>query len=96
MYRSTKPGGHFSDIANLSWSKDAVLAQAVRELALRSCKYHLKIPTKQGVSRTEIDTHSFKCVWGPNITGPCLTSQRRKTVGSPWARNTAGSSGTMG
>ena len=28
----------------------------------------LKTPTKQGVSRTEIDTHSFKCVWGPRPT----------------------------
>ncbi len=33
MWRSPKPGGRLSDMANLSWSKDAVLAQAVREVA---------------------------------------------------------------
>jgi hypothetical protein len=32
MYRSAKAGG-LSDMASLSWSKDAVLAQAIREVA---------------------------------------------------------------
>jgi hypothetical protein len=32
MYRSLK-SGDFSDISNLSWAKDAVLAQAIREVA---------------------------------------------------------------
>ena len=32
MWRSVKSNGR-SDLANLSWAKDAVLAQAVRELA---------------------------------------------------------------
>ena len=69
---------------------DDVLGQGRRSgtgrkgACLRSCKYHLKIPTKQGVSRTQIDTHSFKCVWGPRTAGPCQTSQGRKTAGSPW------------
>jgi hypothetical protein len=33
MWRSTKPDGTLSDLANLSWSKDGVLAQAAREIA---------------------------------------------------------------
>ena len=67
MWRSVKSNGR-SDLANLSWAKDAVLAQAVRELD-EAANTPLEITTKQGVSRTEIDTHSFKCVWGPRIAG---------------------------
>ncbi len=33
MWRSVKVDGILSDMANLSWSKDAVLAQAAREVA---------------------------------------------------------------
>ena len=67
MWRSVKSNGR-SDLANLSWAKDAVLAQAARELAYEAANTP-QIPTKQAVSRTEIDTHSFKCVWGPRIAG---------------------------
>ena len=35
MYRSIKPDGSLSDMANLSWSKDAVLAAAIREVAYK-------------------------------------------------------------
>jgi hypothetical protein len=33
MWRSPKSGGRSSDIANLSWAKDAVMAEATQELA---------------------------------------------------------------
>ena len=33
MYQSVKADGRLSDMANLSWAKDAVLAQALREVA---------------------------------------------------------------
>jgi hypothetical protein len=33
MFRSTKSGGRLSDMANLTWSKGAVLEEAIRELA---------------------------------------------------------------
>jgi hypothetical protein len=33
MWRSQKAGGRTSDMGNLSWAKDAVLAEAIRELA---------------------------------------------------------------
>jgi hypothetical protein len=32
MWRSAKSGGQFSDIANLSWAKSAVMEAAVRDL----------------------------------------------------------------
>ena len=43
------------------------------------CKRPPKMPSKTGVLRAEIAAHAFKCV----IAGPCQTSQRRKTAGSP-------------
>jgi hypothetical protein len=33
MWRSPKSGGRVSDMSNLSWAKDAVMAEATRELA---------------------------------------------------------------
>jgi len=33
MWRSPKSGGRVSEMANLSWAKDAVMAEAIRELA---------------------------------------------------------------
>jgi hypothetical protein len=33
MWRSPKSGGRVSDMANLSWAKEAVMAEAIRELA---------------------------------------------------------------
>ena len=33
MWRSPKSGGRVSDMANLSWAKDAFMAEAIRELA---------------------------------------------------------------
>jgi hypothetical protein len=48
MYRSLK-SGDFSDIANLSWAKNAVLAQAIREVAYQlSCKPPPQSPVKRG------------------------------------------------
>jgi hypothetical protein len=32
MWRSPKSGGRVSDMANLSWAKDAVMTEATREL----------------------------------------------------------------
>jgi hypothetical protein len=33
MWRLPKSGGRVSDVVNLSWAKDAVMAEAIRELA---------------------------------------------------------------
>ena len=58
MWRSVKSSGR-SDIANLSWAKDAVLAQAIREVAYELANDPHKMPSKMGVSKGEIVTHSF-------------------------------------
>ena len=52
MYRSVLSRGRLSDIANLSWAKDAVLAVAIRELAWEAdhpANDPPKCPEKQGV-----------------------------------------------
>jgi hypothetical protein len=33
MWRSPKSGGRISDMANLSWAKDAIMGEVIRELA---------------------------------------------------------------
>ena len=47
MYRSLK-SGDFSDLSNLSWAKDAVLAQAIREVAYELANNPSKCPVKRG------------------------------------------------
>ena len=58
MYRSLK-SGDFSDISNLSWAKDAVLAQAVREVAYELANDPSKCPVKRGVSKSNFVTRAF-------------------------------------
>ena len=48
MWRSVKVDGILSDMANLSWSKDAVLAQAIREVAWNAANTPSKCPVKRG------------------------------------------------
>jgi SAM-dependent methyltransferase len=47
MWRSVKSSG-LSDMANLSWSKDAVLAQAAREVIWDAANAPPKCPVKRG------------------------------------------------
>jgi hypothetical protein len=53
MWRSTLSAGRLSDMANLAWSKNAVLVAAERELEFenrqRLCKPPPKCPQKAGV-----------------------------------------------
>ena len=58
MYRSLK-SGDFSDISNLSWAKDAVLAQAIREVAYELANDLSKMPSKAGVSKSNFVTGAF-------------------------------------
>ena len=61
MYRSILPDGSLSDVANLSWSKDAVLAQAVREVAYDlSCKRPLDSLGNKGGKSGDLAPHSLK------------------------------------
>jgi hypothetical protein len=47
MWRSVKSSG-LSDMANLSWAKDAVMIRAVRELAYEAPNDPKKYPVKRG------------------------------------------------
>ena len=48
MYQSVKADGTLSDMANLSWAKDAVLAQALREVAYERANTPSKCPVNRG------------------------------------------------
>ena len=48
MWRSVKVDGILIDMANLSWSKDAVLAQAATEVAYERANTPSKCPVKRG------------------------------------------------
>ncbi len=48
MWRSVKVDGILSDTANLSWSKDNVMAQAIREVAWNAANDSKKCPVKRG------------------------------------------------
>ena len=52
MWSSVKSNGR-SDLANLSWSKDAVLAQAIREVAYELANDPKKCPVKWGSQRAK-------------------------------------------
>ena len=72
MYRFLK-SGDFSDISNLSWAKDAVLAQAIRKVAYEQLANDpSKCPVKPGSQKQ----FRYPCVFlrrlssGPNETPP--------------------------
>ena len=48
MWRSVKSSG-LSDMANLCWSKDNVMAQAIREVAWNAANDPSKCPVKRGL-----------------------------------------------
>jgi hypothetical protein len=48
MWRSVKVDGILSDTANLCWSKDNVMAQAIREVAWNAANAPQKCPAKGG------------------------------------------------
>jgi hypothetical protein len=58
MWRSTKPDGTLSDLANLSWSKDGVLAQAAREIAHERAN----TPSKPQENRVSFSGNRRPCV----------------------------------
>jgi hypothetical protein len=51
MWRSVKIDAILSDVANLSWSKDAVLAQAAREVTSERANTPSKPPQNRGYFR---------------------------------------------
>jgi hypothetical protein len=61
MWRSPKSGGRVSDMANLSWAKDAVMAEATRGMAAskQPDKAPLKTQQNMGVNRHLKANHSL-------------------------------------
>ena len=55
MWRSLLSGGRLSDMANLSWAKDSVLAAGERELEWRAIDPS-KCPEKRGVSEDAVSS----------------------------------------
>jgi hypothetical protein len=53
MLRSVKVDGILSDMANLSWSKDNVMAQAVREVFYDAANTPSKCPVNRGSFQKE-------------------------------------------
>ena len=49
----------FSDISNLSWAKDAVLAQAIREVAYELANDPSKCPVKRGLQKAILSPVRF-------------------------------------
>ena len=48
MWRSVKVDGILSDTADLSWSKDNVMAEAIKEVAWKAANDPQKCPVKRG------------------------------------------------
>ena len=80
MWRSTKLDGTLSDLANLSWSKDAVLAQAAREIAHERANTPSKLQENSGVFPAKIVAHAFKCSVGSK---GCVRSNSTTSDGRP-------------
>jgi hypothetical protein len=56
MWRSVLPSGRLSDMANISWAKNAVLLSAERELAWEAATDPRKCPVNEGVFSTTSST----------------------------------------
>ena len=71
MWRSPKSDGRMSDMANLSWAKNAVLEEALREPGMggppATCNHPLKTPANSTCFRVQIATHAFFGVEGVYI-----------------------------
>ena len=78
MWRSVKVDGNLSDTANLCWSKDNVMAQAIREVAWNTANEPRKCPVKTGVSRAEIAGHAFECSVGSGVASEQFKAPRRE------------------
>jgi hypothetical protein len=79
MWRSVKIYGILSDVANLSWSKDAVLAQAAREVAYESANTPSKPQQNRGSYQPKSSPIRLNAA---RLTG-CLRSNSRASDGRP-------------
>jgi hypothetical protein len=74
MFRSLKSAGRLSDMANLSWAKDAVLGDAIREIewSVRhdGARDPPKSPAKRGQKPAQPVRHSFADPARYHTSGP--------------------------
>jgi hypothetical protein len=63
MWRSVKVDGILSDTANLSWSKDNVMAQAIREVAWNAANDPQKCPAKRGSREQKSPPMRLNAAW---------------------------------
>ena len=75
MWRSVKSNGR-SDLANLSWAKDAVLAQAVRELAYEAANTPSKSQQNKGCREQKSTPIRLNASGALRIAGPIMPPQR--------------------
>ena len=67
MWRSVKVDGILSDTANLSWSKDNVMAQAIREVAWNAANDPQKCPVKGGSRHQKSPPMRCECSVGSGV-----------------------------
>ena len=79
MWRSVKGNAILSGVANLSWSKDNVMAQAIREVAYESANSPSKPQQNRGSFRPKSSPIRLNAAW---LTG-CLRSNSRASDGRP-------------
>ena len=60
---SVKVDGILSDTANLSWSKDNVMAQAIREVAWNAANDPKKCPVKRGSREQKSPPMRLNAAW---------------------------------
>jgi hypothetical protein len=75
MFRSTKAGGRLSDMANATWSKSAVLEEAMRDLTWDAAHTPAKCPANEGVNQTERPLVDL--IWHP---APPLAATMQSTM----------------
>jgi hypothetical protein len=61
MWRSVKVDGILSEAANLCWSKNNVIAQAIREVAWDGANDPQKCPVKRGSREQKSSPMRFRC-----------------------------------
>ena len=66
MWRSVKSSG-LSDMANLCWSKDNVMAQAIREVAWNAANDPRKCPVKRGSGHQKSPPMRCECSVGSGV-----------------------------
>jgi len=86
MWQSTRSDGQPSDIANLSWAKNAVLVAAERELEFEHRSWPANDPQNARKSRGFLMAQPRPCVFRPTVdSDDRLARQVAAYIGDPYA-----------